>query len=188
MSTSGSPLLFSYSFRVKSIDEILHPSSSPSDAQQLGHTTSTNSSNRIVVYASLSDEARIRHVSAPYRWYVIFLACVQFLLVTVSQFWELGDTSIREHSNSFDSILLIMGSLSGLVALKRSKPWGFLLVSLTNSTALLFALYHGLMLTTEPWLISSRILSLVVASSQWYLNNMLRELHSPQTFLMKQEN
>ena len=170
------------------MNEIQRQSASSSASESLSAGSLSGTSSKIVVYASLSDEARIRHVSVPYRWYVSFLACAQVIVVIAPHIKEFGDNIIRTQNKFVDSSVLLFGSFSSLVALKRCHPASFVIVSLMNSVAIFLSLYHGYLMESEPWLISCRVLSVVIAISQWYLNDMLRELHSPQTFLMEQNN
>jgi len=179
---------FSNRYRVKSIEEINNTGSTSAENSQANQGPVNAKPHRVVVYASLSDEARIRHVSAPYRRYIIFLACFQLTVLMIPPLWYLEDDDSFASRNYFDLTFLLLGSLSSLVALKRSKPWTFLLASLVNSGATLLAIFHGYLIASQPWITTCRILSVCIAVCQWYLNDFLREIHSPQMFQMKQEN
>lgn len=156
----------------------------------VGQDTTDIKTDRVIVYASLSDHARIRHVSGPYRIYLILLTCFQIILVGALTYNHIDVTSlvVNDQRTLKDCMILLFGSLASLLALRRSQPFPFFLVSLANSAGTMIVMYDGFFRATESWLVTCRILSVCIAIFQWYINDLLYEIHSPQIFMLKRDD
>lgn len=122
---------------------------------------------------------------------MMFLSCIQTLLVSALMFTEWENTVVFVASDCKplkDCLILLLGSLSSLLALRRAQPFSFFLVSLVNSVGAIIVVYDGYLVATQPLMITCRILSIFVAITQWYINDLLYEIHSAQVFMLKKED
>ena len=175
---------------MKSVDDLDFSALARGETLPGSRATDASDSGKVIVYASLSDEARIRKSAEPYRRYCIALAAAQAISVLSPFTSQLLDQEIRDTANEhiLVSLLLLLTSLLVLIALRFGKPWEFHGAGILNSVAILIAIYEGFLKHPLPWVITCRIMSVFVSACQSYMCQYLREIHLPQTFLLKQSD
>ena len=148
------------------------------DTEQSGVVTDS-----IVVYASLSDTAKIREASLIYRTYALILLSPQTALIFLTFLLRNDAINVNElldRSNSFELEGVLLGTvvltMMLLGCLKQCSAGGFALVSSLHAVACIVTLYSW-PFQRSPGYDSVRSLVLMASGCMWYTANTLKELH-----------
>jgi hypothetical protein len=170
--------------RVQSVADIIGAHESGVESLD-GGSSSLDSvrSDRIVLYSSLSEIDRIKKASTPYRTNGL-------LLVSTTLSFAVYQAIFGAVPDSNTLLILgfcVMSSSSFLFSIRFPTAYRFFLSSLMYAVTGITAIASDAVLGEAAFDNTVGILFLISCALQWYVADKLNQLHSPQVYLMKQQ-